>query len=153
MTELDGKQLTETEMVDIIARASKEIECADAYRHFLESLGDLICDHFGGNRGHVTSPCDDGRRKMFVCDNCGKIHYKESEFKPLEECVDLFQRLTPAMLVPNGECECGAFIHEKVDDEDKWMCGFDHNECIPSDGGVFAQYDRDIEWNQFILPF
>lgn len=27
-----------------------------------------------------------------------------------------------------------------------WTCGFRINECVPSDGGVFQEYDRDVRW-------
>jgi hypothetical protein len=54
-----AKILKDTEMADIIRRAvhdGETIECADAYEHFLEDLGTLICDHFGGERGVVGRP-------------------------------------------------------------------------------------------------
>ena len=55
-----AKILTDCEMIDIIKRALQEIDDGDAYRHFLESLGDLIADHFGGTRGSVSNDRDDG---------------------------------------------------------------------------------------------
>jgi hypothetical protein len=53
-----AKILKDTEMADIIHRAvnDDEIDCADAYSHFLEDLGELICTHFGSNRGCVSEP-------------------------------------------------------------------------------------------------
>ena len=54
-----AKILTDREMVDIIRRAvhdEAEICCSDAYTHFLEDLGELICTHFGGERGLVGMP-------------------------------------------------------------------------------------------------
>lgn len=27
-----------------------------------------------------------------------------------------------------------------------WTCGFHINECVPSDGGVFKDYDQDVTW-------
>ena len=55
-----AKILKETEMFDIIRRASNEIDCADSYRHFLEDLGTLIADHFGSDRGSVDFDPGDG---------------------------------------------------------------------------------------------
>ena len=45
-----AKILRDSEMIDIIRRAPEEIDCFDAYTHFIEDLGDLIADHFGGTR-------------------------------------------------------------------------------------------------------
>ena len=87
-----AKILTDKEMGQIVFDATHRndvIECADAYEHFLEDLGELIVSHFGGTRGSVGRP--DG-------DDLG------------------------------------------------WTCGFHINECVPSDGGVFNNYDRDICW-------
>ena len=52
------KQLTDTEMVEIVASASSEIDDADQYARFLEDLGGLIADNFGGDRGKVEVPDD-----------------------------------------------------------------------------------------------
>ena len=54
-----AKILTDMEMADIVRRAVEDktlIEDADSYRHFLEDLGELICTHFGGERGTVSGP-------------------------------------------------------------------------------------------------
>lgn len=86
-----AKILTDAEMENIIHRAVhyNEIDCADSYRHFLEDLADLICTHFGGERGEVQE--------------------SDSDFP-------------------------------------SWTCAFRVNECVPADGGVFANFDRDIIW-------
>ena len=87
-----SKILTDKEMGQIVFDATHRndvIECADAYQHFLEDLGELITAHFGGVRGGISLP--DG-------DDLG------------------------------------------------WTCGFHINECVPSDGGVFSDYDRDVVW-------
>ena len=55
-----AKILTDCEMIDIIKKAPQEIDDSDQYRHFLESLGDLIAEHFGGTRGTVTNDPGDG---------------------------------------------------------------------------------------------
>ena len=55
-----AKILTDKEMIDIVRRAPNEIEDSDAYRRFLEELGNLIANHFGGERGTVTENPDDG---------------------------------------------------------------------------------------------
>lgn len=55
-----AKILTDCEMIDIIKKAPQEIDDCDAYQHFLESLGDLIAEHFGGTRGTVTNDPGDG---------------------------------------------------------------------------------------------
>ena len=57
-----AKVLTDSEMFEIVSNAGNEIECADAYEYFLECLGDLIADHFGGIRGTV-----DGEDGQFTC--------------------------------------------------------------------------------------
>jgi hypothetical protein len=88
-----AKILKDTEMADIIHRAVNEdgMDCADAYSRFLEDLGELICTHFGGERGCVSEPDYPG-------DKLG------------------------------------------------WTCGFRINDCVPSDGGVFQNYDPDVTW-------
>lgn len=50
-----AKILTDKEMKDIIIRAidGDEIGDSDSYKHFLEDLGSLIANHFGGERGTV----------------------------------------------------------------------------------------------------
>ena len=49
----------------------------------------------------------------FTCWNCGETYGSVDDFKPLDECVELTERLTPGAVVPNGEClACGAFIYE-----------------------------------------
>jgi hypothetical protein len=65
-----AKILKDTEMADIIHRAihdGGEICCADAYAHFLEDLGQLICTHFGGERGNVSGPDYPGDELGWVC--------------------------------------------------------------------------------------
>jgi len=54
-----AKILTDKEMGQIVRDAthcSDVIVCADAYRHFLEDLGELLTAHFGGTRGSVGCP-------------------------------------------------------------------------------------------------
>ena len=49
-----AKILTDKEIGDIIHKAINdpgELDDADQYQHFLEGLGDLICEHFGGGWG------------------------------------------------------------------------------------------------------
>ena len=87
-----AKILTDREMGQIVYDATHQlgvIDCADAYQHFLEDLGELLATHFGGTRGCVG--CSDG---------------------------DL-----------------------------GWSCGFRINECVPRDGGMFKDYDKDVVWN------
>jgi hypothetical protein len=57
-----AKILTASEMAEIVQRAATGdgIDCSDAYQHFLEDLGTLIADHFGGERGTVA-PLPDSR--------------------------------------------------------------------------------------------
>lgn len=54
-----AKVLTDLEMIDIVKRAPNEIDCADAYRHFLEDLTELIINHFGADVGEVCYRGDD----------------------------------------------------------------------------------------------
>jgi len=55
-----AKILTDEEMGQIIYDATRDnsgiVDCADAYEYFLEDLGNLICNHFGGDRGSVGKP-------------------------------------------------------------------------------------------------
>ena len=86
-----SKILTDEEMGQIIYDATHgadTISDSDAYAHFLEDLGELICDHFGGSPGHVGEP----------------------------------------------DADLG------------WTCGFIVNDCVPGDGGVFAEFDTDVTW-------
>ena len=56
-----AKTLTDKELADIISRATSDkriIDCADSYKHFLEDLTKLVCDHFGGDPGVVSAPYD-----------------------------------------------------------------------------------------------
>ena len=90
-----AKILTDKEMGQIILRAIHDpgvIDCSDAYSHFLEDLGGLICTHFGGEMGTV------GRQSRDDDGNLG------------------------------------------------WTLGFHVNECVPSDGGIFKDYDTDVTW-------
>lgn len=91
-----AKILTDAELKDIICRAidGDEIECSDAYTHFLEDLGTLIADHFGGERGTV------------------------------EYCEDI----------------------ERDGSKGAYTVAFNVNECVPDDGGVYAMYDTDVQW-------
>ena len=52
------KILTDKEMLQIVIDAVKgdAIDCQDQYIHFLEDLGTLVADHFGGERGFVSAP-------------------------------------------------------------------------------------------------
>lgn len=46
-------------MAEIVYKAVHDegvIECQDSYQHFLEDLAELICTHFGGERGTVSEP-------------------------------------------------------------------------------------------------
>jgi hypothetical protein len=65
-----AKILKAAELADIVRRAvedKNEIECADAYAHFLEDLGELICTHFGGVRGAVGMPDYPGDELGWTC--------------------------------------------------------------------------------------
>ena len=64
-----AKILKDTEMAEIIQRAvhNDEIDDAREYSHFLEDLGDLICDHFGGDRGAVGMPDYPGDELGWTC--------------------------------------------------------------------------------------
>ena len=87
-----AKILTDEELGQIIYDATREnsgiIDCADAYEHFLEDLGGLICSHFGGECGKVSRP----------------------------------------------DFDLG------------WTVGFDVNENVPADGGIFKDYDQGVTW-------
>ena len=51
-----AKILTDIELCAIIHQAVNDkyvIDCKDQYTHFLEDLGNLICDHFGGELGNI----------------------------------------------------------------------------------------------------
>jgi len=54
-----AKILTAKELGKIVWDATHDegvIDCADSYTHFLEDLAELVCTHFGGNRGGVGEP-------------------------------------------------------------------------------------------------
>lgn len=58
-----AKILTDKEMGGVIYDATHRndvIDCADAYQHFMEDLGELIVAHFGGTRGGICRPDGDG---------------------------------------------------------------------------------------------
>ncbi len=58
-----AKILTAKEMGQIVLDATHRndvIDCADAYQHFLEDLGELLAAHFGGTRGGICRPDGDG---------------------------------------------------------------------------------------------
>ena len=67
-----SKVLTDTEMAEIVSRAVETesfIEDEGRYAKFLEDLGDLIADHFGGRRGGVGK--EDGKHYVaFHIDEC-----------------------------------------------------------------------------------
>ena len=87
-----AKILTDKELGDIIYKATHDsavIDDGDSYEHFLEDLGNLIADHFGGQRGTVD--------------------------------VD-------------------------PDDELGFTVAFHMDVCVPSDGGIYKDYDTDVIW-------
>ena len=70
-----AKILTDEEMGRIIYNVTRDndaiIDCADAYERFLEDLGDLIANHFGGARGGVGRPNFDlGWTVAFEINDC-----------------------------------------------------------------------------------
>jgi hypothetical protein len=150
MKKFDKKQLTAAEMIEIITRAPEEIECADAFHHFLEDLGTLIGDHFGGERGAVTRPSVQPEISIeYWCDNCEKVHHTLVNIIGLRAVADLAERLDAGSEVPYGECYCcGGFVYRKevLAGDMEWMCSFEHNECVPDDGWVYRKYDTDIDW-------
>lgn len=147
----ENKMLTDKELIEIVTRAPDEIECADAYLHFVEDLATLVTTHFGGDVDRVSPPEEgflDEDEMIYRCDNCGKVH-EEDEFVPLDRCRHLFERLTPGGKVPDGECtDCGAFVYrEKREIDSEYIAVISHNECVPADGWVYSKYDPDIDWN------
>jgi hypothetical protein len=65
-----AKILTDMEMAVIVHRAVEDktvIEDAAQYAHFLEDLGQLICTHFGGERGNVSGPDYPGDGLGWTC--------------------------------------------------------------------------------------
>ena len=54
-----AKILTDKELGEIIHKAINDpglIDDSDSFEHFLEDLGTLVADHFGGERGCVGCP-------------------------------------------------------------------------------------------------
>lgn len=53
-----SKVLLDTEVLEIISSAIRdgEIDCGDSYIHFLEDLGKLVAEHFGGEFRAVSEP-------------------------------------------------------------------------------------------------
>jgi hypothetical protein len=158
MKHFGNKLLTDLELVDIIRRAPDEIECADAYRHFMEDLAELVTTHFGGDVLYISGPVGANQQEQhFRCDNCETdyVVYADGEpgdtsfFIDLGDVENLDQRLTPGDVVPDGECtKCGAFVYECKDIDDAWVASIKHNECVPSNGWVYSKYDTDIDWNE-----
>jgi hypothetical protein len=65
-----AKILTDIEMAEIVRRTVHDgdlIEDAAQYAHFLGDLGDLLCTHFGGERGRVSGPDYPGDELGWVC--------------------------------------------------------------------------------------
>jgi len=57
-----AKIITDKELADIIYKAVHDpdlVDCSDSYEHFLEDLGDLVANHFGGTRSSVSHSGDD----------------------------------------------------------------------------------------------
>lgn len=69
-----AKILTDAEMGQIVWDATHKpemIDCADAYRHFLEDLGELIANHFGGVAMVVSEADSDlSWTHSFAIDEC-----------------------------------------------------------------------------------
>lgn len=89
----DGKVLTDKELGQLICNAINNNELfsdAAQYAHFLEDVGDVLADHFGGERGGVSY--DEG-------DGLG------------------------------------------------YTIAFDVNDSVPSDGGIYKDYDTDVVWS------
>jgi len=58
-TKSETKILTDKDLGEIIWRATHDngiIDDADSYQCFLEDLAELVCDHFGGDRGSIVQP-------------------------------------------------------------------------------------------------
>jgi len=79
-----SKVLTDVEALETLASAvnGTEIDCADAYKAFLEDLGRLIADHFGGELVCVSSPLGTGLPAEPIDDNAYCLHFKYNENVP-----------------------------------------------------------------------
>lgn len=149
----DPKLLTDKELIDIIRRAPDEIECGDAYGHFMEDLASLVTKHFGGESEGVSAPWDQEDIEQYRCDNCNAVYDVDSEddeqIIPLDECKNLSERVTPGCPTPDGECpECGAFVYKEKNIHSSWVVRIHHNECVPEGGWVYSAYDPDISWRE-----
>lgn len=106
-----AKILTDYELKDIIRRAidDSEIDESGAYKHFLEDLGDLIANHFGGERGTVEFTQDfedkDGVKGAYT------IAFKLNENVP--DNGGVYSEYDTDVVWVNGEeieadrCDCG----------------------------------------------
>lgn len=67
-----AKILTDKEMAEIVHKAvhNDEIDCSDAYEHFLEDLAELITDHFGGTHGEPSVMEEGIHTVAFKVDEC-----------------------------------------------------------------------------------
>ena len=111
-----AKILTDAEMGEIIFRATHDdsiIDDADSYEYFLEALGDLICLHFGAERGKVFPPDND------LPWSCG-FHITESVppdggiFKDYDTDVTWEDGKESEAPIPLQGCEIGTTLYVPV---------------------------------------
>ena len=68
-----AKILSDKQVLEIIKSAIEDpgtIDCADSYKHFLEDLGGLIADHFGGEFAEVHYADGAGYGLTFHANEC-----------------------------------------------------------------------------------
>lgn len=79
-----SKVLTDKEALDIIRRAieENEIDDADQYEYFMEGLGKLIAEHFGGEFVTVSTPLLDEKDDTDSSSDRYCLHFEWNECVP-----------------------------------------------------------------------
>jgi len=139
-----AKILTDKEMSEIVCSAvhGDEIDCADAYQHFLEELGNLIADHFGGERGGVSYDDDIGYTCAFRVNECvpddGGVFKKYDTdiiWKDGVECENASSEDAEGDDIVKILKDSGKFA-DAIEDIHSW-----HSDCDAGNDGECAIYD------------
>lgn len=82
-------------------------------------------------------------RKTFECQDCGRRYFEGEMPREFPDVKDLAERVAPGELVPAGECECGALVHEILGEFTssgvvKFVIGDEHVLCS-NDRGRLSQ--------------
>jgi len=85
--------------------------------------------------------------KILTDREMGQIIHDATHRRDVIECADAYERfledLGDLITAHFGGTRGGI---GRPDHDLGWTCGFHINESVPSDGGVFRAYDRDVRW-------